>query len=377
MSTDISSLLHKFGKTMLGCFGAFLIAVVFLSCGDPVNVSRGNGSETVAVVYGRVVTPEGLPAQGAVLRLIPKDFNPVAQGDVAPENQSIADTNGIFAFSVKIQNDAHYNLEIHYAKTSMSLMHAEIAFENDSANFPMDTVRMPGAVLIRIPAGTPEGYVLMRGTTRTARIDADAVNRGTVLLDSIPSGCIAPIEYSSPSKPENTSILSDTLTIISKNVNVRGNLVLYKDKQSLVTGTWVNTPTSLFVEDSLSPAYEGIRSYRFDYVPDTAYGYAGAGFNLDTWWDGATYDLSRSTKIHVAYRGLAANHGLSIQLRDYNAVSNNVYLGGTSDSFVSGSLPISAFTGVDLSQIREIIFGVSILDKGTGTVWIDDVEVEY
>ena len=165
--------------------------------------------------------------------------------------------------------------------------------------------------------------------------------------------------------------------MFSKNLNVRGNLVIYKDKQSLVTGTWVNTPASLFVEDSLSPAYDGSKSYRFDYVPDTVYSYAGAGFNLDTWWNGATYDLSRSTKIHAAYKGLAANHGLYIQLRDYNAVSNNVYLGGPSDTFVSGSLPLSAFTGVNLSQIREIIFGVSKVDTGTGTVWIDDVEVEY
>ena len=143
-----------------------------------------------------------------------------------------------------------------------------------------------------------------------------------------------------------------------------------------MTGTWVIAPQSLFVEDSLSPAYEGNKSYRFDYVPDTSNGYAGAGFNLDTWWNGATYDLSRSKKIHVAYKGLAANHGLYIQLRDYNAVSNNVYLGGPSDTFVSNSLPLSAFTGVNLSQIREIIFRVSKVDTG-GTVWIDDVEVEY
>jgi hypothetical protein len=357
-------------------FSAFPIALVLLSCGDLVKVSGGNGSETVASIHGRVVTPEGSSAQGAVVRLIANDFNPVAQGDVGLENQSIADSNGVFAFSTKIRNQSHYNLEIHYTKTGMSLMHADIGFKNDSAGFPTDTVRMPGAVLIRIPAGTSGGYVLMRGTTRTAFIDANAASRGTVLLDSIPTGCIAPIEYSSASNSPSTSLLSDTLTVISKNVNVRGNLVIYKDNQTLVTGTWVNPPACLFAEDSVSPAYEGSRSYRFDYVPDTTYSYAGAGFNLDTWWNGTTYDLSRSTKIHVAYKGLAANHGLYIQLRDYNAVSNNVFLGGTSDTFVSGSLPLSAFTGVDLSQIREIIFGVSKVDTG-GTVWVDDVEVEY
>ncbi len=356
-----------------------LTTIILVSCNGPTQTAQGNGSETVALVRGHIVTPEGLSASGALVRLIPKDFNPIVQGDVSTENQAIVDISGAFVFSPKIQKDAHYNLEIHYVKTSMSLMHANIVFNNGQAIFSKDTVRMPGAVVLRIPAETGEGYVFMRGTTRTVLIDSEAKKRGTVLLDSIPAGSIAAIEYSPLSTPANTTTLSDTLTVISKNLNVRGNLMIYKDDQSLVTGTWFNPSLGSLIQDSVTPAYEGLKSYRFDYILDTTYGYAGVGLNLDNWWKGATYDFSHCNKIIAAYKGLATSHGLYIQLRDNNAVSNNVFIGNTSNSFVQSEALISAFKGVNLTQIREIIFGVSDSTNkvGNGTVWIDNVEVEY
>lgn len=94
------------------------------------------------------------------------------------------------------------------------------------------------------------------------------------------------------------------------------------------------------------------------------------------------WDLSNCSAINFAYRGLTDGYAFNILLRDIDSNKVSVTVGGPSTEFTRVEVPLTSFknTGsanIDLRKIFEINFGVSGRDTGSGTVWIDDVEVRY
>jgi hypothetical protein len=334
----------------------------------------GNGSETIATIHGTVFLPGGEPADSACVVLLRSSYNPLVDKKPSGDSVIFADSNGRYVLTVVLDTAKVYNLEISSLKGLLRLAHSKISGKDTGLTFLNDTLGPPGAVTVTLPADLPAGMLFMPGSTRSIIINQEDRERGHILLDSVPAGTIAPVVFASTADPNSTQLLNDTVTVVSGSTIVCRDLMIYSDSQSIVTDStvWVNCCS--FGQDSVNPAFEGKRSYRFDY--SIVNYFAGAGMNLDNWGRLPVWDFSNCSSIRFAYRGLEAGHSMNILLRDADSVKVNVTVGwGPSDTFTTVDVPMSGFSKIDLQRIFEINFGVSGPYEGTGTVWIDDVEV--
>jgi len=352
-------------------------AVFIVSCSPLQPVSElGNGSETIARVHGTAFLPGGAPAESARVVLLRSGYNPLTDRKPSGDSATYSDSHGRYALPVTLDSGATYNLEIRSAEERLSLTHSQISGKSSTLSFLNDTLAPPGAVTITLPAGLPSGALFMPGSTRSVAISQEDLIRGYALFDSIPAGTAAPVVFAPASSQDPTQILQSAVTVVSKATTVCRNLVIYSDAQSIITDTtvWVNCCS--FKQDSVNPAFEGKWSYRFDY--SIVNYFAGAGMNLDDWGRLPMWDFSRCRSVRFAYRGLSAGETMNIMLRDADSAKAIVTVGwGPSDTFTVADVPMNSFSNVNLQKIIEITFGVSGQYSGTGTVWIDDVEVIY
>lgn len=334
----------------------------------------GNGSETIAKIHGKVFLPDGKPADSAQVVLLRSNYDPLVDKKPSGDSVTYSDAHGRYELPVKLDLSKVYNLEISSLKERLSLAHSKISGKDTCLSFLNDTLAPPGAVTITLPAGQTSGTLYMSGSTRSITINQEDFKRGFTILDSIPAGTVAPVVFAFAADHNSTQVLNDTVTVVSKSTIVCRNLIIYSDSQSIITDStvWVNCCS--FKQDSVNPAFEGKWSYRFDYsIVDY---FAGAGMNLDNWGRLPVWDLSHCRSIRFAFRGLEAGHSMNILLRDADSAKVIVTVGwGPSDTFTVVDVPMSRFSDVNLQKIFEINFGVSGPYEGTGTVWIDDVEV--
>jgi hypothetical protein len=334
----------------------------------------GNGSETIAKIHGTAFLPGGKPADSAQVVLLRSSYNPLADKQPSGDSVTYCDSHGRYELPVALDSSAIYNLEISSAAVQLSLTHSQISGKDTNLSFLNDTLAPTGAVTITLPAGLTSGALFMPGSTRSVDISQKDVSRGYAIFDSIPAGTSAPVVFTPAADKNSTQILHDTVTVVSKSTTVCRNLIIYSDSQSIITDStvWVNCCS--FKQDSADPAFEGKWSYRFDY--SIADYFAGAGMNLDNWGRSPMWDFSHCRSVRFAYRGLAAGHSMNILLRDADSTKASVTVGwGPADTFTVVEVPLTSFSNVNLQKIFEINFGVSGPYTGTGTVWIDDVEV--
>lgn len=354
----------------------YLIVAVLgtvICCNSPLSSGPGNGSETIAVIEGQLFTPEGVPVKGAEIRMINSDYIPDSTDQSLSENQiTWSDTNGYYSLSSRINTLMHYNLQVDYKQQGLGIAHPFVTFTENKASFFNDTIREHGSLLLKLPSGISAGIIMIRGTTCKVTINEIDKKHGYIVFDSIPAGTRGQIEIVSNG---DKLVMSDTVTVISGAKTLLTSFIIYNDSISMVTdtSTWANCCS--FTEDTLSPAFEGRKTYRFEYqITDW---FAGAGMNLDDWNRKPPFDISKCKAVRFAYRGLASGHMLYLQLKEGETVSSAVECGSASDIFATVEVPLSGFKDIDLSRFKEIVFGVSGSETGDGTVWIDAVEIVY
>jgi endoglucanase len=155
--------------------------------------------------------------------------------------------------------------------------------------------------------------------------------------------------------------------------------ILYNDASTLITGTWAaagTTGTANIAEVTTGGAYEGTKHYKFDYNYDAWW--AGVGLNMNNWGTGAAKNLSGYTYLKVAYKGLSGSQTLSVTLRNINASSNQVQVGGADPNYAVAYVSIAALvngSAVSANAVTEINFSVGGVQVGSGTVYIDAIEL--
>lgn len=155
--------------------------------------------------------------------------------------------------------------------------------------------------------------------------------------------------------------------------------VIYKDAQTLITGTWAGAGsggTYTFAEVTGETPHEGTNHYKFTYSY-TAW-WAGVGLNMDNWGNNPARDFSGYSHLRIAYRGLAGSQTFSIQLRNGSTYGNLVEIGPTVSGYTVVDIPMIALTtGTSLSAdaVREIDLSVGGVQTGSGTVYFDALEL--
>ncbi len=151
--------------------------------------------------------------------------------------------------------------------------------------------------------------------------------------------------------------------------------VVYKDAQTLLTGTWAGASSTLTEVTGETP-FEGTKHYKFDYTISNWW--AGLGLNMDNWNSGAPRDFSGYSHIRIAYRGLSGGQVLRVQLRNNGAYSNSVDIGGANGTYGVVDVPIItllAGSSFAINTVREVDLSVGGVQTGSGTVYFDAIEL--
>jgi endoglucanase len=148
-------------------------------------------------------------------------------------------------------------------------------------------------------------------------------------------------------------------------------LVIYKNGQKAVTGTWNGNGT--IVETSSNTPFDGTEHYKFDY--NFTDWWAGFGLNLDNWGSSPALNFNGNTHLRVAYRGMSGNQGFKVKLRNGTALSSLADVGPATGSYDVVDIPLSSFVGVNLGMVTEINFEIANQQVASGTVFIDAIEL--
>jgi peptidoglycan/xylan/chitin deacetylase (PgdA/CDA1 family) len=147
-------------------------------------------------------------------------------------------------------------------------------------------------------------------------------------------------------------------------------LNIYTDNNSMIcTGcTW---SSGTLTEESNAGAVEGVKDYLFSYTIQN--GWAGLGLNISNWSSNQAKDFSGYDNLQLSYLGPVDSGNAFISLSDTSGISVSVNL-QTVSSYTTLSIPMSSFTGIDLSQITSLNISLGGA-SGSGTLRIDNIKV--
>jgi hypothetical protein len=168
-------------------------ALLALSCAneDPVWISGGGGTETVV---GKLSAKDGASVAGALVSMLPFDYDPVARGDSTSVDRyaDTVDETGVYNFNDVRQG--RYTIQaVHPVNgTRVLISDVTVAFETEVA--PDETLDVPGVIKIMTPSSLSalNGYFYVRGTTIATPAGAPSEY---MILDSVPPGSIPGLYY--------------------------------------------------------------------------------------------------------------------------------------------------------------------------------------
>jgi endoglucanase len=171
-----------------------------------------------------------------------------------------------------------------------------------------------------------------------------------------------------------------TTLLLAFSLYLAAQPTIYKDAQTLITGTWASGGTggsATLTEVTGETPHEGTKHYKLVY--SFAEWWAGVGLNMDNWGGAAARNLSGYSHLRIAYRGLSAGQNLKIQLRNGTTYGNLIEIGGNNSAYAVVDITMfSLTTGTTLNAnaVREIDISVnSNTPAGSGTVYFDAIEM--
>ena len=164
-------------------------------------------------------------------------------------------------------------------------------------------------------------------------------------------------------------------------VNIQSALIytaIYTDASSMVCGGCTYGSNGILTQESNNGAYEGVQDFLFNYT--VAGYYAGFGLNIANWTPSSAVDFSSYDSLQIALKGpIGAGTGFTVKLSNYSTPSTNVsssaFQISTKSNYTLVKIPISAFTGVDLTKIYQLDFAVTGAQTGTGHLQVDDIQL--
>ncbi len=201
-----------------------LLALLVLSCSyAPVQVADSGGGSEVEIT-GKIFNLNGSPAMHTRVRLIPADYDPVADAFLP---DSLADTTDAYGtYVVKTKRGNTYNIEVvHFyngTRTFIKNISSDIDSTENSLEIAPDTLKPAGTLVIPLPdsANYDGGYIFITGTSAYVRIDNNSITDGFVVIDSVPAGEMPAVVYSVINDTSADKTLADSVAVVSGEVVV-------------------------------------------------------------------------------------------------------------------------------------------------------------
>jgi len=179
-----------------------------LNCSNP-SISTGGSEAGNAKIAGKIIDKDGCPAANTIVTILPSDYNPLTNEPIADSCIDTTDTNGIYHFTVA-ENHV-YSIEAVQQHSLLRALITGIPVGTEDSSIEACKLSLPGTVRILVSNENLEtpGYIYIPGTSFFVKVTTE--NEYT-LLDSIPSGVIPSILY--------TSTDGSSSIIMSHNVKV-------------------------------------------------------------------------------------------------------------------------------------------------------------
>jgi hypothetical protein len=161
---------------------------------SPVAGTKSGSETTNGYVAGLLIDGDSRPAADALVKLIPKNYDPVKADPASALQADTTDEAGAYSFIVADTTIVDYTIEaVQLVKRTRSLI-TGIAVNHDTTQVRTSTLQVPGTITVKIPAGmdTAGGYMYVPGSTIFA---SHAGSGGIFVLDSVPSGMIPEVYF--------------------------------------------------------------------------------------------------------------------------------------------------------------------------------------
>jgi hypothetical protein len=215
-------------RYILHLFKIFILTGMVLTTGCEPKIAgsiseTGNGGLT-----GVIIDQQGFSAGHTKVFLLPADYDPMKDTVAIPIDTT--DNNGNYAFS-HIASGTYSILAQNIDNGTMALIQ-EISVNDDPVSMAPDTLKIPGSIKTMLPtnAVSSKGYVYIPGTFIYKSLNNQ---QDSVLLDTVPTGVIKSVSYSSMENPvtgiirHNVRVVSQKITHILNPVwKYSGNLIL-------------------------------------------------------------------------------------------------------------------------------------------------------
>jgi peptidoglycan/xylan/chitin deacetylase (PgdA/CDA1 family) len=214
------------------------------------------------------------------------------------------------------------------------------------------------------------------GAVSSVNIDLSSIGGSSAVGMDAAGGNSYTLSYTVPkgtvlgNKNIIVSVIDDMGNVTTKTIVLTVNpyltyLNIYTDNNSMITGTW---SSGTLTEQSNAGAIEGIKDYLFSYNVN---GWVGLGLNISNWTSAQAKNFSGYDSLQLSYLGPIGPGNASISLRDPSVSSGSVTLPSVS-SYTTISIPLSSFTGADLSKITELNISFA---SGSATFRIDNIRL--
>lgn len=172
---------------------AAVAGIFFLLKCSP-GISGGGSEAGNAKIAGMIIDKDGNPAANTIVKLLPSEYNPVTDEPIADSCIDTTDTNGLYHFTVA--ENHIYCIQAVQQNTRLRALITGIAVGTEDSTIQACRLSLPGTVRVLVSNekdNTP-GYIFIPGTTFFVKVDSV---EGYTLLDSVPSGVISAISYTS------------------------------------------------------------------------------------------------------------------------------------------------------------------------------------
>jgi hypothetical protein len=205
-------------RLLLAISAACSAAALLFSCGS-LQPFSGGGTEGGNTVSGVFVNDDGSALAMEKVLLVPSDYNPGAANHYNPIVTTTTADDGSYSFDHITQGN--YSIEAAEPENNTRSLITGIAVNGKDFRAPFDTLRVPGAIKVFLPAiaDAANGYVYVPGTTRYARLNG--ATRYAVMSD-LPAKPLPSICYATSADP-NPVVLRYNVGIVSGDTTVVAN----------------------------------------------------------------------------------------------------------------------------------------------------------
>lgn len=180
-----------------------------MSCGHVANLTGGASTTGNAHVSGVIVFENGNAVLGAVVKLVPAQYDPIR--DSTGIRIDTTDCAGRYTFVNTDSGD--YNVMVLSSDQKSCAFTSNVGVNQDTVEVPPMRLEQPGQIKVMLQSGIDynNGYVYIPGTTIAVPLSS---GQDFVVIGSVPACVVASVNYASPNS-NVSAVIRYSISVVS------------------------------------------------------------------------------------------------------------------------------------------------------------------